>query len=90
MPCSHIVLNNINLETRDGTAEVYCNSATGIGYGYIHPSAECLTSSDKKIKQKMHSGLEEPREGHIVHTELWIPSNMMIIEAHIFNIHVVV
>ncbi|XP_049392694.1 probable polygalacturonase At1g80170 isoform X2 [Solanum stenotomum] len=70
VPCSHIVLNNINLETRDGTAEVYCNSATGIGYGYIHPSAECLNSSDKKIKQKMDAGLDEPREEYIVHTEL--------------------
>ncbi|CAN4112887.1 unnamed protein product [Withania somnifera] len=70
VPCSHIVLNNINLETRDGTAEVYCYSATGTGYGYIHPSAECLNSSDKKIKQKMDAGLEEPREETIVHTEL--------------------
>ncbi|XP_049357027.1 probable polygalacturonase At1g80170 [Solanum verrucosum] len=70
VPCSHIILNNINLETRDGTAEVYCNSATGIGYGYIHPSAECLNSSDKKIKQKMDAGLDEPREEYIVHTEL--------------------
>ncbi|KAK4721347.1 hypothetical protein R3W88_011580 [Solanum pinnatisectum] len=70
VPCSHIVLNNINLETRDGTAEVYCNSATGIGYGYIHPSAECLNSSDKKIKQKMDAGLDEPREEYIIHTEL--------------------
>ncbi|MCE3049743.1 hypothetical protein HAX54_045705 [Datura stramonium] len=70
VPCSHIVLNNINLETRDGTAKVYCNSATGIGYGYIHPSAECLDSSDKKIKQKMESGLDEPREEYIIHTEL--------------------
>ncbi|XP_019069062.1 probable polygalacturonase At1g80170 isoform X2 [Solanum lycopersicum] len=70
VPCSHIVLNNINLETRDGTAEVYCNSATGIGYGYIHPSAECLNSSDKKIKQKMDARLVEPREEYIVHTEL--------------------
>ncbi|XP_059308468.1 probable polygalacturonase At1g80170 [Lycium ferocissimum] len=65
VPCSHIVLNNINLETRDGTAEVYCNSATGISYGYNHPSAECLNSDDKEIKQKMES-----REEYIVHTEL--------------------
>ncbi|KAK4721353.1 hypothetical protein R3W88_011586 [Solanum pinnatisectum] len=60
VPCSHIVLNNINLETRDGTAEVYCNSIQGL----------CLNSSDKKIKQKMDAGLDEPREEYIIHTEL--------------------
>lgn len=69
VPCSHIVLNNINLETRDGTAEVYCNSATGIGYGYIHPSAECLNSSGKKI-EKMEAMLHESKEEYLVHTEL--------------------
>ncbi|XP_016501118.1 putative polygalacturonase At1g80170 [Nicotiana tabacum] len=69
VPCSHIVLNNINLETRDGTAEVYCNSATGIGYGYIHPSAECLNSSDKKI-EKMEAMLDESKEEYLIHTEL--------------------
>ncbi|KAK3042147.1 hypothetical protein RJ639_001267 [Escallonia herrerae] len=33
--CSHLVLNNINLVKMDGTAETYCNSATGFGYGYV-------------------------------------------------------
>ncbi|CAI9092941.1 OLC1v1028316C1 [Oldenlandia corymbosa var. corymbosa] len=65
VPCSHIVLNNINLEGKDGSAQTYCNSAVGIGYGYIQPSAECLTSSDKGIITKKP---EEPE--HLVHTEL--------------------
>ncbi|XP_075085272.1 putative polygalacturonase At1g80170 [Nicotiana tabacum] len=62
VPCSHITLDNVNLEGRDGTAEVYCNSATGIIAGYVHPEAECLNSSDKKIEQKI--------EEYNVHTEL--------------------
>nr|GMD18177.1 probable polygalacturonase At1g80170 [Ipomoea batatas] len=71
VPCTNIVLNNINLETRDGTAEVYCNSATGIGYGYIHPSAECLDSSDKEIEQETRGELaEENEEQRLIHTEL--------------------
>nr|GMD15075.1 probable polygalacturonase At1g80170 [Ipomoea batatas] len=71
VPCTNIVLNNINLETRDGTAEVYCNSATGIGYGYIHPSAECLDSSDKEIEQETRAELaEENEELRLIHTEL--------------------
>ncbi|XP_060180182.1 probable polygalacturonase At1g80170 [Lycium barbarum] len=53
VPCSHITLDNVNLEARDGTAEVYCNSATGIIAGYVHPEAECLNSNDKKIEQKI-------------------------------------
>ncbi|KAJ8547022.1 hypothetical protein K7X08_010608 [Anisodus acutangulus] len=58
VPCSHITLDNVNLEARDGTAEVYCNSATGIIAGYVHPEAECLNSNDKKIEE------------HNVHDEL--------------------
>ncbi|CAK7357352.1 unnamed protein product [Dovyalis caffra] len=47
VPCSNIVLSNINLEKEDGTAETYCNSAEGFGYGFVHPSADCLTSHEK-------------------------------------------
>uniref|UniRef100_A0A2C9UU84 endo-polygalacturonase n=3 Tax=Manihot esculenta TaxID=3983 RepID=A0A2C9UU84_MANES len=47
VPCSNIVLSNINLEKKDGTVETYCNAAQGFGYGIIHPSADCLTSQDK-------------------------------------------
>ncbi|VFQ59468.1 unnamed protein product [Cuscuta campestris] len=71
VPCSNIVLNNINLETRDGTAEVYCNSVTGIGYGYVHPSAECINLSMKKIKQVTEAELaEKNKTNNLIHTEL--------------------
>ncbi|XP_019160879.1 PREDICTED: probable polygalacturonase At1g80170 [Ipomoea nil] len=69
VPCTQIVLDNINLDAQDGTAEVYCNSATGIGYGLIHPSAECLSSSDKEIKQQEMDAVTDCKEP-IVHTEL--------------------
>lgn len=66
VPCSDIVLSNVNLEKKDGTVETYCNSAQGIGYGIVHPSADCLTSNDKDAK------LAEPTRNEIVHTELWL------------------
>lgn len=75
VPCSHIVLNNINLGRMNGTgrtAEAYCHSATGFGYGYVQPSAECLSSSDRDLLIKRHEEdqfAESSRE-HIAHTEL--------------------
>jgi polygalacturonase len=54
VPCSHIVLNNVNLEGNDGQVEAYCNSAEGFGYGVIHPSADCLYSHDDKGLDKTH------------------------------------
>ncbi|KAL0699924.1 hypothetical protein Bca4012_056046 [Brassica carinata] len=69
VPCSHIVLNNVNLEGRDGQVEAYCNSAEGFGYGVIHPSADCLYSHDDKgLDQSGKSGpvlvTEEAESGH--------------------------
>lgn len=65
VPCTHIVLNNINLQRKDGTVETYCNSAAGCGYGYIQPSAECLASSDKDIINN-----QEKEAEYLIHTEL--------------------
>ncbi|XVE85091.1 hypothetical protein DITRI_Ditri17bG0064400 [Diplodiscus trichospermus] len=73
VPCSNIVLSNINLEKKDGTVETYCNSAQGFGYGVVHPSADCLSSHDKGsilTDQKENAALPEPATDHIVHTEL--------------------
>lgn len=72
VPCTHIVLNNINLKRTDGTAVTYCHSAAGIGYGYIEPSAECLTSSDKDmiIKEEKEADTATTTSEHIIHTEL--------------------
>ncbi|KAL5826754.1 hypothetical protein ACOSQ3_018595 [Xanthoceras sorbifolium] len=61
VPCSNIVLSNVNLEKKDGTVETYCNSAQGFGYGVVHPSADCLNSQDKDTM------LAEPRSDDIVH-----------------------
>ncbi|XP_058195009.1 probable polygalacturonase At1g80170 isoform X2 [Rhododendron vialii] len=71
-PCKNIILNNINLEKKDGTVETYCNSATGIGYGYIQPSAECLTSTDKDfiIEQTQEVKPGKTRRENLIHTEL--------------------
>ncbi|KAK6115504.1 hypothetical protein DH2020_007773 [Rehmannia glutinosa] len=72
VPCTHIVLNNINLQRSDGTVETYCNSAAGFGYGYIQPSAECLSSSDKDkiIMQKKETETAQTSTEHLIHTEL--------------------
>nr|AAC98004.1 Similar to gb/AJ002532 endo-polygalacturonase from Arabidopsis thaliana and is a member of the polygalacturonase family PF/00295 [Arabidopsis thaliana] len=63
VPCSHIVLNNVNLEGNDGQVEAYCNSAEGFGYGVIHPSADCLYSHDDKGLDQTHKS-EEAETGH--------------------------
>ncbi|GFY88273.1 pectin lyase-like superfamily protein [Actinidia rufa] len=71
-PCKHIVLNNINLEKKDGTVETYCNSAMGFGYGYVQPSAECLTSSDKDVVIEQTKDVENVKTSRedLIHTEL--------------------
>lgn len=63
VPCSHIVLNNVNLEGKDGQVEAYCNSAEGFGYGVIHPSADCLYSHDDKGLDQSNKS-EEAETGH--------------------------
>uniref|UniRef100_A0A2C9UPG6 endo-polygalacturonase n=2 Tax=Manihot esculenta TaxID=3983 RepID=A0A2C9UPG6_MANES len=84
VPCSNIVLSNINLEKKDGTVETYCNAAQGFGYGIVHPSAECLTSQDRDYcrvgltdiaqdyvtDQTKITQLAESSSEAIVHTEL--------------------
>ncbi|KAF5793569.1 putative endo-polygalacturonase [Helianthus annuus] len=68
VPCNNIILNNINLQRMDGkTAQTYCNSVTGINYGLIEPSADCLTSSsDKSTIEECEVNESE----HLIHTEL--------------------
>jgi hypothetical protein len=74
VPCSNIILSNVDLEKTDGTVETYCNSATGFGYGIVHPSAECLNSNDDKedtiINEEEIVEVIEPISEDIVHTEL--------------------
>lgn len=73
VPCSNIVLNNVNLEGKDGEVEAYCNSAIGFGYGLVQPSIEaCLTSSDKRviINQKKDAEITQTSQEHLIHTEL--------------------
>ncbi|CAL0313179.1 unnamed protein product [Lupinus luteus] len=65
VPCSNLVLSNVNLEKLDGTVETYCHSAQGFGYGVVHPSAECLNSNDN-ISQVD----ESIKDDIIHHTEL--------------------
>ncbi|KAG4936028.1 hypothetical protein JHK85_050947 [Glycine max] len=47
VPCNKLVLSNVDLEKQDGSVETYCHSAQGFPYGVVHPSADCLSSSDK-------------------------------------------
>ncbi|XP_044480683.1 probable polygalacturonase At1g80170 [Mangifera indica] len=59
VPCSSIVLSNVNLEKKDGTVETYCNSAQGFGYGIVHPSADCLSSQDNKDAELAESIMDD-------------------------------
>ncbi|KAE8730220.1 hypothetical protein F3Y22_tig00003041pilonHSYRG01153 [Hibiscus syriacus] len=73
-PCSNIVLSNMYLEKKDGTAETYCNSAQGFGTGIVHPSADCLNSHDKGYilidHNENNAELAERNGDRIIHTEL--------------------
>ncbi|KAK7386871.1 hypothetical protein VNO78_27215 [Psophocarpus tetragonolobus] len=65
VPCSNLVLSNVDLEKQDSMVETYCHSAQGFPYGVVHPSADCLNSNDK-ISQIAKSTAEEDTH----HTEL--------------------
>lgn len=69
VPCSNLVLSNVDLEKQDGTVETYCHSAQGFGYGIVHPSADCLNSNDK-ISQVVQSPQSITYEDDIRHIEL--------------------
>ena len=80
-PCRNIVLTNIDLHKKDGTAETYCNSATGFGFGVINPPADCLTSNDKDYSdhygdddddynEMVISQHGESIQDHLIHTKL--------------------
>ncbi|KAK9117175.1 hypothetical protein Sjap_016122 [Stephania japonica] len=66
VPCTKIVLKDINLLGKDGKVEeTYCNAATGFGIGFVNPSADCLTSSnkDKLVDETKGVDLEESNSG---------------------------
>ncbi|XP_058087244.1 probable polygalacturonase At1g80170 isoform X2 [Magnolia sinica] len=69
VPCSNIILANINLERDNGTAETFCNCAMGFDYGVVKPSAECLhVDEDSRCDTKqdhVQRKIHDP-----VHTEL--------------------
>ncbi|XP_008812696.2 probable polygalacturonase At1g80170 [Phoenix dactylifera] len=69
VPCSNIVLNNINLERENGIVETFCNCATGFDYGFVRPAADCLrndkTSRCDGTKNDNQSQTYDP-----IHTEL--------------------
>ncbi|KAK9751051.1 hypothetical protein RND81_02G238100 [Saponaria officinalis] len=73
VPCENIVLTNIDLHKKDGTAETFCNSVTGFGFGTINPSADCLTSAGKDYSHPGDTKITRLRESDVdslVHTEL--------------------
>ncbi|KAJ0962493.1 hypothetical protein J5N97_027615 [Dioscorea zingiberensis] len=70
VPCSNIVLNNINLGREDGTAETFCNCAMGFDYGFVKPAADCLRDDGKS---RCGAGQDDDQKGTlhpIHHTEL--------------------
>ncbi|KAK4413373.1 protein NRT1/ PTR FAMILY 5.10 [Sesamum alatum] len=72
VPCTDIVLNDIDIQSKDGTVETYCNSASGFYFGYVHPSAECLSSSNKDmiISPEKEAEPSKSSRQYLVHTEL--------------------
>ncbi|KAH9624322.1 hypothetical protein KSS87_005236 [Heliosperma pusillum] len=46
IPCKNILMANIVLVKKNGTAQTFCNSANGFASGFMDPPADCLTCSD--------------------------------------------
>ncbi|XP_020585767.1 probable polygalacturonase At1g80170 isoform X2 [Phalaenopsis equestris] len=68
VPCSNIVLNNINLERENGTAETYCNCAMGFDYGFVRPAADCLRND---VSSGCNGGSLNNNKKHVeINTEL--------------------
>ncbi|XP_042047267.1 polygalacturonase ADPG1-like isoform X2 [Salvia splendens] len=67
MPCSNIILSNINMQSEDDDEETYCNNASSFICGRVHPSADCLLSS---ALQEREGVVEDSFSQHIIHTEL--------------------
>lgn len=71
VPCSKLILSNVDLEKQDGTVETYCHSAQGFGYGVVHPSADCLSSNDQISQDDDQSqSITSQDDDDIRHTEL--------------------
>ncbi|KAD1033746.1 hypothetical protein E3N88_43394 [Mikania micrantha] len=52
VPCSKIVLNDINLKRTDGkSAQTFCNSVKGFAYDNVQPSADCLMTDNNLVYQ---------------------------------------
>ncbi|KAK1268858.1 putative polygalacturonase [Acorus gramineus] len=79
VPCSNIVLNDVNLLLHDGTAATTtsCNCAVGFDYGFVQPSVECLrstTTNSQCQQQASQNGdddtMEDNERAYSAHTEL--------------------
>ncbi|OQU84294.1 hypothetical protein SORBI_3004G028700 [Sorghum bicolor] len=81
VPCTGIVLRDINLrrDDDDGEVQTVCNCAVGFDYGRVRPAADCLRSSTCGGAPDDHHGDEEEEEEEqgkrkdeavVLHTEL--------------------
>ncbi|KAK1298592.1 hypothetical protein QJS10_CPB14g00100 [Acorus calamus] len=79
VPCSNIILNNVNLQLENGnTPDTFCNCATGSDYGFVQPSVDCLHSESNSHCQAAQNDDEKETDnlakqeerGYSTHTEL--------------------
>ena len=70
VPCSDIVLSNINLHREDGAeVQTVCNCAMGLDYEPVRPAADCLRNSECGGGGGQKVGEKEPSVMPL-HTEL--------------------
>ncbi|CAA7397573.1 unnamed protein product [Spirodela intermedia] len=69
VPCSDIVLDNINLTAAasGGTAETFCNCAAGFATGVVQPAADCLRADSSPCDGSKGDGQGKDRS--------WEPHN---------------
>ncbi|MFS7918143.1 putative endo-polygalacturonase [Helianthus anomalus] len=90
VPCTNIVLNNINIKITDGkSAQTFCNSVMGFAIGHVEPPAHCLmlvnnsfcnTDTELNFDAAIKSGKLNPKNNyltsniHLVGGDGWNPS----------------
>ncbi|GER27564.1 pectin lyase-like superfamily protein [Striga asiatica] len=73
VPCTGILLKDIDLQGTNGSVETYCHSVYGYERGLVQPSADCLLPPNGKDTVSLQR--DEANDGgdegsHIIHTEL--------------------
>ncbi|CAA0827773.1 Pectin lyase-like superfamily protein [Striga hermonthica] len=72
VPCTGILLKDVNLQGANGSVETYCHSVYGYKRGLVQPPADCLLPPNDKdtVRLRRNEANDGDEGSHIIHTEL--------------------